>query len=73
MDSETSSDSDNDSRSKKFYQICKVVGRSYWNHNTADCGRIKYLKKSSGTQNYKSPRNYDSTKKMNALIQQHIA
>ena len=71
-DSEVSSDSDNDSRSKKFCQICKAVGGTYWNHNTTDCGRIKHLKKSSGTKVYKSPRNYDSHKEINALIQEHI-
>ena len=34
--------------------------------------RIKHLKKSSGTKVYKSPRNYDSHKAINALIQEHI-
>ena len=73
MDSEASSDSDDDSRSKKFCQICKGVGGTYWNHNTIDCARLKHLsKKSSGTKVYKIPRNYDSHKEINALIQEDI-
>ena len=71
-DSDASSDSENDSKSKKFCQICKAVGGTYWNHNTAECGRIKYLKKPSGShKSYKSSKNYDS-KEMNALIQEQV-
>ena len=48
------------------------MGGTYWNNNTADCGRLKYLKKSSGTQkSNRSSRNYDS-KEMNALIQEQV-
>ena len=34
--SETSSDCDNGSKSKTFYQICKFIYGTYWNHDIAD-------------------------------------
>ena len=59
-------------KSKKFCQICKTVGGTYWNHNTTECGRIKYLKKLSGShKSYRSSKNYDS-KKLNALILEQV-
>ena len=58
--------------SQFFGQICKVLGVTYWNHNTADCGRMKYPKKASRSQkSYNISRNYES-KKMNVLIQVQV-
>ena len=53
------------SRKGKKSHYCKTVGGTYWNHNTAECGRIKYLKKPSGShKSYRSSKNYDSKEGM---------